>query len=396
MTKKSRRGLRALGILLLCMAILTFLSRTIYNSTLPRVTVSGVESGALNYRASGSQLVMQADEVCYMAIEEDLSKAALVVDSVLVRAGDRFDPGDALVQFDTIHGEISLQDAQAALGQAKQDLELWDMRWMERWNELTLQRMQYETQMENPNANMDELLLRMEMLEEEFRRLEQDKLLDNSYRREYEEAYAAAKGVAERLNRLAAQDWKLTADCSGYVYETELQAGARYEGRLPLLRYVPAEEASIRIGIVWNGSVDASTISNVVISNSAGMMKKELALGWTFAGISEENGQRFLWAQTQDELPSLRELGALTFELESENYRYLVPNSAVVGGRVYLLESNTGAWGNAAHYTRAVRVDVLGSDDRYTAVEGEVRGVSQVITGWDRPLHDGAEVYVGD
>ena len=318
------------------------------------------------------------------------------MDSVLVRAGDRFDPGDALVQFDPIRGEIALQDAQALQVQAKQDLELWDMRWMERWNELTLQRMQYEAQMENPNANMDELLLRMEMLEEEFRRLEQDKLLDNSYRREYEEAYAAAKAIVDRMHALAAQDWKLTADCSGYVHEMELQAGGRYEGRLPLLRYVPAEAAPIQIGIAWDGSVDASAIANISVSNSAGMMQKELAFGWTFAGISEENGQRFLWAQTQDELPSLRELGALTFELESENYRYLVPNSAVVGDRVCLLESSMGAWGNTAYYVRAVNVNVLGSDDKYTAVEGEIQGISQVITGWNKPIYDGAEVYVED
>lgn len=89
------------------------------------------------------------------------------------------------------------------------------------------------------------------------------------------------------------------------------------------------------------------------------------------------------------------ESGTLQFETE-EYYRYLVPNNAVVDGRVYLLEDDMGAWGNMAHYARAVSVEVLVSDSKYTAVEGEIKGVSQVITSWDKPVCDGAEVYVID
>ena len=90
------------------------------------------------------------------------------------------------------------------------------------------------------------------------------------------------------------------------------------------------------------------------------------------------------------------ESGRLTIDGEAEYYRYLVPDSAVVDGRVYLLESDAGAWGSEAYYARAVSVNVLGSDGRYSAVEGGIKGVSQVITGWDEPFDDGAEVYVAD
>ena len=90
------------------------------------------------------------------------------------------------------------------------------------------------------------------------------------------------------------------------------------------------------------------------------------------------------------------ERGMLQYGMESEYYRYLIPNSAVAEGRIYLLESDVGAWGSQAHYARAVSVNVLGSDEKYSAVEGDIKGVSQVITGWDKPIDDGAEVYVND
>lgn len=84
MNPRSKRGLRALTAFIVLMAALTFLSKTIYNATLPHVEAVRVTDGTLQLTVSGSALVLDGDSAQTLRLEHNLSATPLPIQAVFV------------------------------------------------------------------------------------------------------------------------------------------------------------------------------------------------------------------------------------------------------------------------------------------------------------------------
>ena len=111
---RNRRAARITAAFFAAMLVLTFCSRTIYRSTLPRVRVETAAGGVLSYRFDLSDFEIRAEEYFY-AYLPFLLERALTIEKVWVRPGDAVQTGDALVSFYAPEGEYLLSSANAAV-----------------------------------------------------------------------------------------------------------------------------------------------------------------------------------------------------------------------------------------------------------------------------------------
>lgn len=395
MSAQSRRSLRAPVIFIVLLAAITFLSKTIYNSTLPKVEIERVRDGTLRLEITSSALALNSDQVNAMRIEQSLSSTPLQVEAVYLRQMESFEPGDALLAFDPAVGEYACLQAQNALQECQNALDAWDSQWLLAWNALQLERLTLASDAQQPEADAAVIAQRSENLDAELKLLEQDKVLEGVYRSTLEADCLEAAAIVDCLDELRGNGWKLLAPEEGIISEIMVAAGDRYEGIEPLVRWVSSADPSLKIGIACNRSFSAAMLEDVRVTSIDSSTKRTSGIAWDFAGCTVQNGEQMLWARAVEGFSTLSDIQSLCFEMRSEYQSLLVPNDAVIGGdTVYVLESRTGAWGSAENVIRAVRFSSAQSDDQYTALSGDISPSSLVVVRWDRPLSDGCAVLV--
>lgn len=396
MSAQTRRGLRALAVFAGVMAVLTFLSDTLYNATLPRVRVDGVRDGTLKLEVSGAELRLDAEQVKSLRIDQKLLGTPLRVTSVPVRAPNFFEAGDVLITFDPAVGEYALGKAQQARQDAADALAAWNIRWQQAWNELQLEAMEIATDGKDPNTDPAVIAQRRVALEDKRQALEQEKVVDGVYQRRLETDYQAANALANCLENLQSTEWRSLAAEDGFVSEVFVYPGDDYEGLEPVLTWIPASDPSIRVGVRCDQSFSPAVLENVQVTAMSQDMAQTSQAEWTFAGTSEGADGTVLWARATNLPIALTETKSLHFEMRSEYSQFLVPNGAVIAGeRLYILEVRTGAWGREETIVREVRFTSTESDDTYTVLpDGVIRRDDRIIVQWDRPIWDGDVVFV--
>lgn len=84
---------------------------------------------------------------------------------------------------------------------------------------------------------------------------------------------------------------------------------------------------------------------------------------------------------------------------KSANYDMVVPTSCIRedsnGKFIYIIESKSTPLGNR-YYARHVEVQVLASDDTYSAIAGALQGYEYVITTTTKPVEDNQQVRLAD
>lgn len=395
MNPRSKRGLRALTAFIVLMAALTFLSKTIYNATLPHVEAVRVTDGTLQLTVSGSALVLDGDSAQTLRLEHNLSATPLPIQAVFVQAMVPFENSAALIAFDSGAGEYAYTQALQSLQDCQDALSAWDIQWQQSWDQLLLERLVLEEDALNSEISPDIVARRKDNLEAQFRLLEQDKILDGVYRSTLQTRWAQAKALVDCLAGLRQNDWRLLSPQAGIACEIMVQPGDRYTGLTPLLYWISPSDPTLRVGIVWDKPIDGVMLDDVQVTSVHLAARSASPIAWTFAGSGPHNGQQMLWAQPSQCLESLSDIQSLRFEMRSPYQPLLVPNEAVIGGStVYVLDYRTSPWGGQECIIRAVNVQPTLSDYRYTALSGGISASSQVVVHWDRPLQDGDVVFV--
>ena len=395
MRTQSRRGIRALILFLLIMAALTFLSKTIYNGTLPCVETVRVKDGTLNLTLSGSDFLIEADDLKTLYVPEKLSDTPLRVECIYVQKLDYFAKGDALLRFDSATGEYALDTAMRAQKACREAMEVWNHQWQQAWDALRLERIQLEAEARDGSADARSVAMRREQLREAQRILEQDKAVNGVYKSTLEEDLRLADQTFQTLSALQENLWTIYAEGNGFAADVLAQPDMDYAGLTALIRWYSAEDATLRLGIPCARELDEGMLDNVRVYSVDRSTLRISDTEWEFSGVRAANGQRVLWARATNGLSGLSKLQSLCFEMRSAYYPCLVPNDAVIGGnRVYVLETRTGAWGNQETVARAVTFSQAQSDDQYTAIVGGIGADSQVIVRWDRAFSDGDAVFV--
>ena len=114
MNIQNKCGLRVLAVFLIILLVLTFLSKTIYNSTLPQVETARIQSGTLRWTVSDSTFWFESDCHEVVRMGQILSDSPLLIETVCVQNMDFFQKGDVLIIFDDVLGEHALSQAQEA------------------------------------------------------------------------------------------------------------------------------------------------------------------------------------------------------------------------------------------------------------------------------------------
>ena len=90
---------------------------------------------------------------------------------------------------------------------------------------------------------------------------------------------------------------------------------------------------------------------------------------------------------------------SLSIGQRSADYDYVVPNSAIredkAGKFILIIEEKATPFGNR-YKAKRVDVDVLASDDKYTAITADLDGYEYVITTSNKPVEAGKQVRLSD
>lgn len=355
MRKGQKRARKALLVFLVFMLILTFFSRTIYYYFLPKVAFQRAAGGTLETYVYSNDVILYSDEAVRVDISENLMTTQLYIMDLYAERNSRVNMGDALLQFDIKHAENMLGVCAQRFKRAQEALDAWD-------NE-------FASMMGN-----------------------ESKIINSVSRLSLEEKYLSAKSRLDVLTKLGEDNWVIRAPVSGIVSEVFVQSREFYVGLLPIVQIIP-DEAAFRLGIVCHENINISSPESVSVHDD-GLLASDSELPWTYYGETEEKGTRYLWASYNSTQPLTGSLSGVYFSIKSDYYQALVPNSAIVGNSVFVLDNREGVWGAKELYVREVNISSLPSDGNYTGVSFGISITDNIIMSTDRPLSDGDVVVV--
>lgn len=395
MNIQNKCGLRVLAVFLIILLVLTFLSKTIYNSTLPQVETARIQSGTLRWTVSDSTFWFESDCHEVVRMGQILSDSPLLIETVCVQNMDFFQKGDVLIIFDDVLGEHALSQAQEAYQNSLTELKAWDIQWQQAWNKLQLERLTIEIDAQELDIDAAIIAQRRKNLVAELEFLIQDNVVNGKTRNVIEARCQKAAATVEFLEELCADKWRIRAQENGIVSNVMVKAGDYCETFMPLVRWLPLYDTSLKIGIRCNQPIDSMSMTDVRVTSVDRVTYLNSETEWEFVGSTIRDGEQLIWARTSDIRSVLPTIQSLVFEFHSEYMPLLIPNEALIdGGMIYILESQTGAWGNEECTVREVAIQVQQSDDLYTAISGEIQPSKLVVVYSNRTLDDGDVVLI--
>lgn len=390
---KGRSGaIKALILFIVVMALITFLSRTIYYGTLPKVAVEYPSGGALKTEYYGSSFILESDNNVQVALDTYMPQYPMRVSQVHVAQFDAVSQGDVLISFEPSIGEYYLEMARRDVERTQEELDSWDDVYLGELARLDADIEATRRAMNEPDADVNSLSQQLVSLQQDRTELESSRTVNSVSRLSIEQRHTDAQAVYDQLFVLQSNGWCITAGTDGVVGNVYLTTGEDYSGLLAAADIIP-NNVAIRVGVeVWASEDDLKRETVTVYTGFT--MPRNRKTGWTYAGASCSGDSVILWAVPDEGIAAFSELSGLTFRFETERYQHIVPNSAVVDGSVYVLDTRKGSFGNTETYARRIELRNCPSDGENTAVLNGLNGMDQVIVIWDRPFSEGDTVVV--
>ena len=388
--KKRKHASRGLLIFLCVMAFLTFFARTFYYGMLPKVEICSVNGGVLQTRVTGGEFTVISEKTDRTAIPVNLAGYRMQIQHVWVRNYTTVTRGQALFDFDAALGAYALERAQRMKQRSEETLQAWDMKYRASLVRLSVEIATLQVKRNDAASDHAAIDGELQLLQDEMDTLERVKILDGISRVALQQELADATALFDELNKLAEQDWIVQSKVDGWVIGVNAEAGAVYTGFTALVETVVAGYP-LRVGIISDDQLNIPSSDHVFVY----MGNEEPNSMWRFAGETNADGKIILWAEPIDPTMEFHELKTLNFRIDSDFLPYLVPNSAVIGGKyIYVLDSRYGAWGAEELYARRVEVKTLQSDDMMEYVPVGLAGDDRIIIRWDRPFNEGDTVVL--
>lgn len=366
-----KRAVRISIVFFAVMILLTFTSRTIYRSTLPKVKASKMIGGILKYRLVSDSLDVRANSYINEYIPYDLSRA-ITVEHVLKKPGTAVKFGNPLFSFYAPEGEQVLNDATKALHLAKDASSDWDVK-------LSIAKHELESKIEEAKTQeeLETLALQQNLLLEG--------VLNGTSSRTIYSALEIAQSKVDYLRNLKENEWIYTASTDGILCSFSIEEGAAYSGLSPLCQI--AEQVESVYLVVMPKDIPKAISNNwqwtVTINTSRGYFKSTV-LSYDEKGL-------------QIAIPnnlSIKDIVGVLIMLESPYHKALVPNSALTDNKVFLLDSSIGDWGQTVYSVREVRVVTGDTDEERTVIIEGLDKNDQVIVNSSAPLKDGQTVVL--
>lgn len=402
------------------MIVLTLLSNTINNFTLPRVKVVNPKESMLLKQAIGEGEI-EAKEKMDMYFDVDVN---VKVEDVLVKAGDTVKKGDILIKFrkEDLEKEIR-QDA----------LQLEKMRFTYQENKKTvssgagLQKLRIV--MEMAKDDLDESKRKYEVVQqlnrsgaesdENVRLAERAKDIAQvnyeasvkSYNSEKENEEAGLKILEydlkiqemglENLRNKYDFSGELAAPFDGTVQEVYITKGVWVGSSSKLCTLTETSE-----GFEFKGDIDVDNVDFIKAGDAAIVRIKALGsdpLNGQVKEVKESEKNKGTMKQvivtvSNDKLLG-GEKGDVKIEQNTTNFKLVVPNSAILPGvsdkigSIRVLKEKKGFLGTE-YYIRVIDAFILDSDDNSSAITAAVSAQDRIIYKTDKPLYDNSRVRI--
>lgn len=355
------------------MIVLTLCSRTIYRSTLPQVHVERPFGGVLKITSTSNQYTFDTINPIYQYIPQRLPQSLRITD-VHVSPGDKVATGDPLLTFYAPDGELMLENTIKELENATINHQVW------------------QTGLEKEIATTTELLAEaktdseMRIILNELMLL-QDGYYNGSTASNWQEEIISLTDLKNMLLELQANQWIFTSDYSGMICEVGISKNTMYSGVDPLVS-IASEDSIKYMQFVLEDTLSvqpATWFPTIKIETSEGALSVE--------GMFVDNNT------LQIELPPYFDVSSIAravISFESSYEQMLVPNEAINGNYLYVLENTVGDWGVTVYKARKVNIERGYSDSMHTVVVNGISKSDRVIVMTTTELHDGQIVILDD
>ncbi len=334
--------------------LLTFLSNTINNFSLPRVKTEIPSKGALNIYVSAVGNI-EAKEVV-----KKYSKSSREVLKVYAKVGSEVKKGDPIMELDK-------EDLQSALEQELIQLQKLKLAYKKFMGSITGQKKTEDMEIDIKNYELDIKLQQIKV---------------------------------NNIKKELAEDIVIVAPCNGIIKDIGFERGTFTNSGTALFSIVDVSK-----GLQFRASVNNESLMRLKQNDLAKITLN--SSNRTYEGRiveMKENSQVSLAKDIIISLPqediTVNEIGAVgevRVDITSDNYEYLVPNSAIGDdGKkfVYILKEKKGTLGNE-YYARKSYVNVKDQDNTNSGILSGIEQNEQIIVSSNRSnLSDGCRVML--
>ncbi len=440
-TESKKKLWRGFALFMVAMLIMTYVSRMVYVSRMPRVKWSNPMSASIRNKITAEGTVEAVNAQAVIGLD------GLLVETVCVAAGDRMESGTVLyeVNREDLLAQLSQLEAQEQAWQNQEQAkrreaatnttraqEDYDMDVIELDRRIAEETKKLEELMEDLDTHMfripeedasdeiwiawaDERLRFDREIAEKKRmiediQLEKEKILRQADR-ELEDARRAqsaaesglelgASGISQvrerqeriaLLKELSGNEGKVRAKSAGEILEVMMQSGMRM-GADAVLRYADDGGSRIFCTVITQEQkplVHTGDMVQLIFPGSAEEVSE------TIDSIVQENGGYTVKIRLEPGVAAGRFEGVMELNATSEIYDFVVPVKALRndgGNAIYVLEEKEGILGTEL-CVRSMTVRLLDKNEEYAAIADELlTGDIKVVTECDRELENGMAV----
>ncbi len=370
---RKKHVIRVAIFFFICLAVLTFFSRTIYRLMLPNVEVSKIGSGMLSYVNTTTDIRIRGEDSTALELPVLLSRN-LTVSRVYISLNQHVQPGDDLIGFHPEDGEYALKEASLKLAQAEIAHKTWQSAYATRLSNT-------KTANEKTRSKSDK-----ERLKRELDLLESG-IMDMTSEDVLLSGVDTCRETVDALSALRKNGWRMKAGQGGYVEQIHVKQGDGYAGLAPLLTLC-GDDSKYLVGGVWKDAPGMNVRDWVVRG------RPQSASPMNAVAVEQSDGSTTVWFGRGEDTPPPDQISSLLMTADSPFYSMLVPNKALEGGKLFLLASKTGAWGKTEYSAKEANVTLSMKDDKHTVVLSGLEYQDVLITSWNKSIHDGDTVVL--
>ena len=423
------------------MLLMTFVSRIVYVSRLPRVRWQNPTAASIRNKLLVDGTVEVVNSEAVTGVE------GLLVKRVCVAAGEQIEAGTVLYEVDTEDLQVQLgrleaeeqvwqnqinalkKDAATEIARAQEDYDttvaeldrkiaeetklLEDAREDldthmfrlpkedapdEVWIAWADERTRIDREIEQRKAAIEEAGFEKEkVLKEAGRNIEDAKDAQSEVEGAYSSSYSAIGQIQARQNKIEA--WKqlledegqIKAEQEGTILEVMLKSGVRMSADA-VMRYADAESSRIFRTIISQDQKSMVHTGDTVRLSFAGSSEE---VGETIDSIVQENGSYTVTIWLEPGVAKGRTEGTMEVTSTSEIYDYVVPRQAIHNDGsicVYVLEEKNGILGTELSI-RSMTVRLIDENEDNAAIADELLTDDlKIVTESDKELSNGAAV----
>lgn len=378
---------------IILMIVLTFLSKTIINMTLPKVNIIEATSGELNNRIYGSGKVVARNRFEYY------TKLQLPVKDIKVKVGDKVEQGELLIILDDQEILEQIAEYKYLLKVSENNLKklLLDREVIEEEDFSFLKSEIEDLEPENSSASSREELI--EELEKKERSKERsikkiDLEIDNQ-----KLDIERLKRQIEKLNSKS-NKCQIKAETSGIMGDIEFSLNEITNTSRPLYIIDEIHKGYQVVANLPNKYKNIIEIGQKVIVQSRDGDIKNVEGIISFFGEKKGNSEIELIIEIDSEDYSIGSEVDITIIVEGGNFDTIIPNASIhkeSEGRyyVFVLEQRNGPLGEE-YYAVRKDIDIGASNNHMSGIESGLNRGDLIIASSNKILRDGMRVVVDD